>query len=708
MLEIRKQQPKSQTISLKVRYSLTLDHIRRVQYKDIILILNLLPTGDYALHFLIIQFSDLLLYNKYQYYQDLQCHWNNHIQMSIFEISEILNIEDMSQTETFSCLPQADNTLFVSQPKQQLNGLKLIYKISILSLVIFGTLLAVNLYSSKDHSEGYNLIGNVNSRLLASYENDQAKVGYQTLNQLINGLNNSILDNLKVSYLIKSISDLDAFTKTFYGLQDFPISAAQWIYEDPNYGFKSNPQIWMDGFIEINNPKVEEKSISIFLINYFKLDWVKMDKYWSQLYDLYRSSQQVSENEIKNVFDCYSQEEQQLRACLTAQQWAGLKLGQSVANLNKTMSAQPEIAAFQQGYFKQNVNSSSKYQNIKFPKEWAIEMTKISENNTQSYTLVDQSRLSILFSMGQSYNETKDNIYLESISDIFLINKYFFGDNYLDAAYLFWQYAVYMVDVFAELKNYKSGGLDVYKKSLFDSQKLSSQFQITHDNLAISIIGALMLENFKTKNITDCESFAQSLMQAENLCEISLFKNFDLQTMRTIYECKIYLMYSPQCQQNYIYNFNVVNNVIQEVDQQMHLHYQCISEIEKCSYYEIAAKQWNNLEAIHKLPSAAVPYLPSGRDSVAQWIPNLQPYEWGYYVEKYGKTFSQPPATLTYNQTTQLLGYDVLFSNNRLTQLFLIDSDFSKNYFFKDPSQIRSYFNWLTTNQSVEAVYQQH
>ncbi|EAR95014.2 transmembrane protein, putative (macronuclear) [Tetrahymena thermophila SB210] len=632
----------------------------------------------------------------------------------------------MSQFEKNSCQSQANNMMLGSQSKQQLKGLKLIFKISILSLVIFGTILAFNLNLTRDQSvfsHENHLTGNANGRFLNSLErkelrketlkeaqNNQVDVAYQTFYELINGLNQSILDNLNIYWVSqKSINSLQDWTDIFYRIyQNFPISAIEWMYEDQNYGFKYNPQIWMDGFLEQRNSQIDEKSISIFLINYFKLDQDKMDKFWSYTYNAFSSSLQVSENDfIRGAFNCaYSYQQEYVKSCLVAKQWADLKLGYSIANLNKTMLVEPEIAAFQKGYFKQHVNSSSLYQDIKFAQEWAVEVTKINQNT--SHSLVDKDNLSFLFLNGQNYDETQNEIYLVEISERFLINQYYFGEKYLDATYLFWQYAIYMVDIFSELRNYKDGGFEVYKKSLFDSQKLSSQFQITSDNLAVNIIEALMLENFKSKNITDCKSFTYQLQQAEYLCKIQSFNNFDLQTMRTIYECQMYMLYSPQCKQyNFIYNFDVVNQVIKEVDLQMYNQYQCISKIEKCSYYEIAAKQWYNLEVIRKLPAAAVPYLPKGRDSVAQWIPNLQPYEWGYYVEKYGQTFSQPPANLTYNQTSQLLGYNILFSNNRLTQIFVIDSSFSQTYFFKDPSQLRSYFNWLASDKIHEVIYQQ-
>ncbi|EWS74554.1 transmembrane protein, putative (macronuclear) [Tetrahymena thermophila SB210] len=632
----------------------------------------------------------------------------------------------MSQIETNSWQSQANNMMLGSQSKQQLQGLKLIFKISILSLVIFGTILAVNLRLTRDQSvfsHEKNLTGNANGRFLNSLErkelrketlkeaqNNQVDVAYQTFYELINGLNQQILDYLNISYITEySINKLQDWTNIFYRIyQDFPISAIEWMYEDQNYGFKYNPQIWMDGYLEQQNNQINEKSISIFLINYFKLDYYKMDKFWSYMYNDFYGSILISEEYlIRGTFNCtQSNEQEYVKSCLLAQQWVDLNLGYSIANLNKTMLIEPEIAAFQKGYFKQHVNSSSLYQDIKFAQEWAVEVTKINQNT--SHSLVDKDNLSFLFLNGQNYDETQNEIYLVEISERFLINQYYFGEKYLDATYLFWQYAIYMVDIFSELRNYKDGGFEVYKKSQFDSQKLSSQFQVTSDNLAVNIIEALMLENYKSKNITDCKSFTYQLQQAEHLCKIQSFNNFDLQTMRTIYECKMYMLYSPQCEQyNFIYNFDVVNQVIKEVDLQMYNQYQCISKIEKCSYYEIAAKQWYNLEVIRKLPDAAVPYLPKGRDSVAQWIPNLQPYEWGYYVEKYGQTFSQPPANLTYNQTSQLLGYNILFSNNRLTQIFVIDSSFSQNYFFKDPSQLRSYFNWLPSDKIHEVIYQQ-
>ncbi|KAL4489786.1 hypothetical protein ABPG72_022426 [Tetrahymena utriculariae] len=578
----------------------------------------------------------------------------------------------MSSIKTYPLQSQANNMSLLSQKQYQLKGLKPIYKISIISLVIFGALLAVNLYSQKEQSLLLqNLIGNVNSRFLNSQESIEQ----------ING-------NLE-------------------GVQN---NQVEWMYEDPNYGFKSNSQIllkfgWMP--FQKQTFSVMKNQQTFFQQNYLKLDYQKMFIYWSSVYSDFTDQQKLTQQLLLDgQFNCtVFQEQYGIRPCLS--QWADLKLGSSVSELNKTMLVELEISALQMGYFKQYVNPSSKYQDIKFAKEWAIKVIKINEDHSSSensnHTLLDKDNLSFLFSNRQKYNQTQDNSYLEEISERFLISKFYFGDSYLDTAYLFWEYAVYMVDVFSEFKNYKNGGFEVYEKSLFDSQKFSitlqrklvnSSFQIANDNLAIKIIGALMLENFKTKEIKNCESFIYHLQNAQYLCEIESFKKFDLQTMRTIQEFKIYFLYSPQCSQyRYMYNFDIVNTVIQEVEQQKHSQYECVSEIQKCSCFEIAAKQLYNLEVIRKLPAIAVPYLPTGRDSVSQSIPNHKPYEWGYHVEKYGKTFSQPPANLTYNQTSQLLDYNLFFQTIDYLKIFLIDSNFTQNYFFQDPSQIRSYFD---------------
>lgn len=65
-----------------------------------------------------------------------------------------------------------------------------------------------------------------------------------------------------------------------------------------------------------------------------------------------------------------------------------------------------------------------------------------------------------------------------------------------------------MVDIFAEMKNYKHGGSDVAGLTGVASQGLYTVFKETQDNLAITIIEVLMLGAFQQNNILDCPTFS--------------------------------------------------------------------------------------------------------------------------------------------------------------------------------------------------------
>ncbi|KAL4495674.1 hypothetical protein ABPG72_014143 [Tetrahymena utriculariae] len=413
------------------------------------------------------------------------------------------------------------------------------------------------------------------------------------------------------------------------------------------------------------------------------------------------AQQQFQLKEIINILFQFDQ----------ASQWADLSLGFSIRLTNITFYYSPEIKAFQYEYFRNYVNSSQQYQRIDFSNEWAIQVMQKNQNAAENFTqelsdnsLLNRNNLQFLFQSGYNYDQSKNDLYLSIISERFLINKQYFGDYFLDATYLFWEYAKYMVNILAEFKNIKNGGINVFKQSLISGKLLSENFEKTYDYLAITIIEALMFNQFNLYQVNDCVSFTNLIKyvnpQSDNFCNYDSFKNFNMNTMKVIYECNLYQHFSDcsYLQRNLVFEVQMIQFIIQSTDQIMFNQYQCSSPVIRCSYYEIAAKQWYNLEIIRNFPQAAIPYLPEGRQSIAQWISGVKTYELGYFFENYGYIFSQPPQILTQSQISYLLGYNILFSNLRLKQLLLFDDNFYQNYFFQESQQIRFYLIWIQMN----------
>ncbi|KAL4446619.1 hypothetical protein ABPG74_005557 [Tetrahymena malaccensis] len=574
----------------------------------------------------------------------------------------------------------------------------------------------------------------------------RVQIGIQAFYGLISGMVQQLLDTLDVGFLQQSFDNSLDKWKAFLQVGDQQTQISQMvlvqdtIFNDPNYGFNANSYVWMIAYKEMMSSSVN-KPTCMFLTNYFKIDYNNLSSFFVLKNGDFQNSIGISRQLlVKGQFGCTQTDEQQIRACLAvmilftfcfffnflkfhkqAGQWASQKLGFSIVEQNKTTVGNPEIQSFQEEYFKNYIDSSSKYQTIDFPQEWAEKVTYYIQNpaditvfTKNTNTLLNQGNLAVLYTNGELYDKTNDIKYLQVIADRFEINEQYFQESYLDAAYLFWEYAKYMVDIFAESKNYKDGGSAVAGLTGAASQALYTVFSETQDQLAISLIQPLMKIVFIQSKVTTCEIFQnyvnQKLSTTYNLCiDNSPFQEFDLQTMKVLYECNMYGGFSAYCgslaaqlgNKNLISQLSqvdLVQGAIQFADGQMKTTYNCYTNALKCSYYEIAVKQWYNMEIIRNIPAVLKGLIPDyGTDTLKQWVHDLpHAYEWGYYAEHFKDTFTQPPPQLNYDQLTQLLGFDYLFSGTRQIQMFLIDSNFEANYFFSEPSQIRDYLRWIT------------
>ncbi|KAL4496216.1 hypothetical protein ABPG72_012953 [Tetrahymena utriculariae] len=560
----------------------------------------------------------------------------------------------------------------------------------------------------------------------------RVQIGIQAFYGLISGMVDQLLDTIDIGYLMKNTtSNLNQWEEFLQmnGQQQQQDQISQMrlvnqtIYSDPNYGFQANSYIWMVAFKETNS-SIKNKSTCMFLVNYFKIDYKNLSAFFALKHDEFQNSINVSRQMVvKNEFGCTQDNEQQIRACLAAGQWRNKTLGFSIVDQNKTTVGDPEIKTFQQGYFLKYIDSSQKYQEIIFTQEWAEKVTQyiqnpvdIKEFTKNTNTLLNQGNLAVLYTNGELYDETNEIQYLQAIADRFEINENYFGQNYLDAAYLFWEYAKYMVDIFAESKNYENGGSAIAGLTGVASQGLYTVFSETQDLLAIQFISRMMKDSFKEKNVSTCEDFQNyvnsQLNSTYSLCiDNSPFQEFKLDTMKVLYECNMYGGFSGYCNslndlfgsKNFIEQLTsqdlpLIQGAIQFADGQMKTTYNCYTSAQKCSYYEIAVKQWYNMEIIRNIPQVLKGEIPNpGTDTLKQWAPILpHAYEWGYYAEHFNDTFTQPPSEFSYQQLTYLLGFDYLFSGTRQIQMFLIDQDFQTNYFFSEPSQLRDYLRWIT------------
>ncbi|EAR89297.2 CD36 family protein (macronuclear) [Tetrahymena thermophila SB210] len=562
----------------------------------------------------------------------------------------------------------------------------------------------------------------------------RVQVGSQAFYGLISGLVDQLLDTIDIGVMSQTqINTIDNWKKFLQVGDQQPliqqiVNVQDFIFNDPNYGIHSNSYIWMVAFKEMISSQ-QNKPTCMFLVNYFKINYNNLSSFFTIKHDDFQNSINAGRQLlVKGQFECTQTDEQLIRACLAAGQWSATKLGMSIVEQNKTTTGFPEINFFQENYFKDYIDSSDVYQKIQFPQEWAEKVTYYIQNpvdNTDftknTNTLLNQGNLGVLYTNGELYDKTKEIIYLKTIADRFEINEQYFGQNYLDAAYLFWEYAKYIVDIFAESKNYKNGGSAVAGLTGAASQGLYTVFSETQDILAITLISPMIRIYFKLNNIADCQAFQNyvntNLNSQYQLCiDASPFKQFgsdQMDSMKVLYECNMYGGFSEYCNslnvlfgnKNFIQQLTsdalpLIQKAIQFADSQMQTAYNCQNEVQKkCSYYEIAVKQWYNMEIIRNIPPILIQagFPNPGTDTLKQWAHELpHAYEWGYYVEHFKDTFTQPPPQLSYDQLVQLLGFDYLFSGTRQIQMFLIDTNFETTYFFQDPNQIRDYLRWIT------------